>query len=159
LIMTSRAQSIVQGVSDLVEGILEEMGFELVEVEYIHNMGRWILRLVIDKESGVTIDDCAKVSNELGDLIDVKNFIDHSYALEISSPGLDRPLKKEKDVLKAMNKKIKLKMLTPVEGRRNYSGYLRDFENGMLHVEIETGLVALPWSEVDKANLIYEFKP
>jgi ribosome maturation factor RimP len=135
------------------------MGFELVEVEYIHNMGRWILRLVIDKESGVTIDDCAKVSNELGDLIDVKNFIDHSYALEISSPGLDRPLKKEKDVLKAMNKKIKLKMLTPVEGRRNYSGYLRDFENGMLHVEIETGLVALPWSEVDKANLIYEFKP
>jgi ribosome maturation factor RimP len=157
--MTSRAQSIVQGVSDLVEGILEEMGFELVEVEYIHNMGRWILRLVIDKESGVTIDDCAKVSNELGDLIDVKNFIDHSYALEISSPGLDRPLKKEKDVLKAMNKKIKLKMLTPVEGRRNYSGYLRDFENGMLHVEIETGLVALPWSEVDKANLIYEFKP
>jgi ribosome maturation factor RimP len=159
LIMTSRAQSIVQGVSDLVEGILEEMGFELVEVEYIHNLGRWILRLVIDKEGGVTIDDCAKVSNELGDLIDVKNFIDHSYALEISSPGLDRPLKKEKDVLKAMNKKIKLKMLTPVEGRRNYSGYLRDFENGMLHVEIETGLVALPWSEVDKANLIYEFKP
>jgi ribosome maturation factor RimP len=159
LIMTSRAQSIVQGVSDLVEGILEEMGFELVDVEYIHNLGRWILRLVIDKEGGVTIDDCAKVSNELGDLIDVKNFIDHSYALEISSPGLDRPLKKEKDVLKAMNKKIKLKMLTPVEGRRNYSGYLRDFENGMLHVEIETGLVALPWSEVDKANLIYEFKP
>jgi ribosome maturation factor RimP len=157
--MTSRAQSIVQGVSDLVEGILEEMGFELVDVEYIHNLGRWILRLVIDKEGGVTIDDCAKVSNELGDLIDVKNFIDHSYALEISSPGLDRPLKKEKDVLKAMNKKIKLKMLTPVEGRRNYSGYLRDFENGMLHVEIETGLVALPWSEVDKANLIYEFKP
>jgi ribosome maturation factor RimP len=159
LIMTSRAQTIVQGVSDLVEGILEEMGFELVDVEYVHNQGRWILRLFIDKEGGVTIDDCAKVSNELGDLIDVKNFIDHPYTLEISSPGLDRPLKKEKDVLKAMNKKIKLKMLTPVKGRRNYSGYLRDFKNGVLHVEIETGLVALPWSEVDKANLIYEFKP
>jgi ribosome maturation factor RimP len=157
--MTSRAQTIVEGVSDLAEGILDEMGFELVDVEYVSNQGRWILRLFIDKEGGVTIDDCAKVSNELGDLIDAKNFIDHPYALEISSPGLDRPLKKEKDILKAMNNKIKLKMLTPVKGRRNYSGYLRDFKDGMLHVEIEIGLVALPWSEVDKANLIYEFKP
>jgi ribosome maturation factor RimP len=159
LIMTSRAHTIVEGVSDLVEGILEEMGFELVDVEYVSNQGRWILRLLIDKEGGVTIDDCAKVSNELGDLIDVKNFIDHPYALEISSPGLDRPLKKEKDILKAMNKKIQLRMRAPIKGRRNYSGYLRDFRDGALHVEIETGVVALRWSEVDKANLVYEFKP
>jgi ribosome maturation factor RimP len=132
------------------------MGFELVDVEYVSNQGRWILRLFIDKEGGVTIDDCARVSSELGDLIDVKNFIDHPYALEISSPGLDRPLKKEKDLLKAMHRKIKVKMRIPVNGRRNYAGYLRDFKDGMLHVEIETGLVTLPWNEVNKANLVYE---
>jgi ribosome maturation factor RimP len=157
--MANRAQSIVRGISDLAAGILEEIGFELVDVEYVSNQGRWVLTLFIDKEGGVTIDDCVRVSRELGDLIDVKNFIDHTYVLEISSPGLDRPLKKEKDILKAMNKKIKLKMVTPVKGRRNYSGYLRDFKDGALHLEIEGGMVTLPWREVDKANLIYEFKP
>jgi ribosome maturation factor RimP len=157
--MANRAQTIVKGVSDLAEGILGEMGFELVDVEYVSNQGRWVLRLFIDKEGGVTIDDCARVSGELGDLIDVKNFIDHSYVLEVSSPGLDRPLKKEKDILKAMNRRIKLKMVTPVKGRRNYSGYLRDFKDGTVHLDTDGGLVALPWREVEKANLIYEFKP
>jgi len=159
LIMTSRTQSIVNQISDLVEGILEEMGFELVDVEFVPNRGRWVLRLFIDREGGVTIDDCAKVSRELGDLIDVKSVIEHPYVLEISSPGLDRPLKKEKDILKAMNRRIKVRMARPVSGRRNYSGYLRDFKDGMLHVEIESGLVALSWAEVDKVNLIYEFNP
>jgi ribosome maturation factor RimP len=157
--MANRAQTVVKGVSELAEGILEEMGFELVDVAYVSSQGRWVLRLFIDKEGGVTIDDCARVSSELGDLIDVKNFIDHSYALEVSSPGLDRPLKKEKDILKAMNKKIKLKMATPVKGRRNYSGYLRDFKDGAVHLDTDGGLVALPWREVEKANLVYEFKP
>jgi ribosome maturation factor RimP len=157
--MANRAQTVVKGVSELAEGILEEMGFELVDVAYVSSQGRWVLRLFIDKEGGVTIDDCARVSSELGDLIDVKNFIDHSYVLEVSSPGLDRPLKKEKDILKAMNKKIKLKMATPVKGRRNYSGYLRDFKDGAVHLDTDGGLVALPWREVEKANLVYEFKP
>jgi len=159
LMMTSRTQTIVKGVSGLVEGILDDMGFELVDVEFVPNQGRWVLRLFIDKEGGVTIDDCARVSRELGDLIDVKDVIAHPYVLEISSPGLDRPLKKEKDILKAMNRKIKLKMAKPIKGRRNYAGVLRDFKDGILHVEIEGGLVALSWAEVDKANLVYEFNP
>jgi ribosome maturation factor RimP len=156
---TNRAQTIVNGIWDLAEGILEDMGFELVDVEYVSNQGRWVLRLFIDKEGGVTIDDCARVSGELGDLIDVKNFIDHRYVLEISSPGLDRPLKKEKDILRAMNRKVKLRMVAPVKGSRNYSGYLRDFKGGTLHLDTDGGLVALPWRDVEKANLIYESKP
>jgi ribosome maturation factor RimP len=135
------------------------MGFELVDVEYLSMHGRWVLRLTIDKEGGVTLDDCAGVSGELGDLIDVKDFIHHSYVLEISSPGLDRLLKKEKDILMSLGKKIKVRMVTPIKGRRNYSGYLRHFEGGILHIEMEGELVALPWREVDKANLVYEFNP
>jgi ribosome maturation factor RimP len=157
--MSSRVLSIAEQVADLVESSLEEMGFELVDVEYLSRHGKWVLRLYIDKEGGVTLDDCARVSREIGDLIDVKDIIIHEYVLEVSSPGLDRPLKKEKDLKYAIGKKIKVKTAAPVEGRRNYTGYLRNFQEGILYMELESGQVNLPWKEVDKANLVYEFNP
>lgn len=157
--MSSRVLFIAEQVADLVESSLEEMGFELVDVEYLSRHGKWVLRLYIDKEGGVTLDDCARVSREIGDLMDVKDVIIHEYVLEVSSPGLDRPLKKEKDLRHAIGKKIKVKTVAPVKGRRNYTGYLRDFQEGILHMELENGQVHLPWKEVDKANLVYEFSP
>jgi ribosome maturation factor RimP len=157
--MKDRYQEVTRGVAELVEPILEGMGFELVDVEYVSQLGRWVLRLVIDKEGGVTIDDCAYVSGELGDLIDVKGYVDHAYVLEVSSPGLDRPIKKEKDILASMGKRIKVKMTTPSKGRRNYTGFLRDFREGMLYMDVDGELVALDWRQVDKANLVYEFNP
>ena len=116
-----------------------------------------MLRLYIDTEGGVTIDDCARVSREIGDLIDVKDVIMHEYILEVSSPGLNRPLKKERDFVWAKGKRVKVRMVKPVNGRRNFSGYLKNFEDGTLYVEAEGSLVALPWVEVDKAHLVYEF--
>lgn len=145
--------------AELAEPILESMGFELVDVEYLSQQGRWVLRLFIDKEGGVTIDDCAYVSGELGDLIDVKSHIDHGYVLEVSSPGLDRPIKKEKDLLGSIGKRIKVKMAAPEKGRRHYTGFLRDFRAGMLYMEVDGELVALDWRQVDKANRVYEFNP
>ncbi|MGD2124734.1 MAG: ribosome maturation factor RimP [Desulfobacteraceae bacterium] len=144
-------------VADLVEPILDDMGFELVDVEYLSTYGRWVLRLYIDKEGGVTIDDCARVSGEIGDLIDVKDLVPHQYILEVSSPGLDRPLKKEKDFMRAVGKKIKVRMVTPLKGRRKFVGYLTRFQGEVLYLEVEGEQVALPWPEVDKANLVYEF--
>ena len=128
-----------------------------MDVEYLSYQGRWVLRLTIDKEGGVTIDDCARVSRELGDLIDVKDIIPHEYILEVSSPGLDRPLTKEKHLIDAIGKKIKVRMARPMEGRRNFAGHLRDFRDGILYVEIERGMVGLPWLGVERANLVYEF--
>jgi ribosome maturation factor RimP len=157
--MSSRVLSITEQVADLVEPVLEDMDFELVDVEYLSRHGKWVLRLYIDKEGGVTLDDCARVSREIGDLIDVKDIIIHEYALEVSSPGLDRPLKKEKDFEHAIGKKIKVKTVAPVKGRRNYTGYLRNFQKGILYMELENGLVHLPWKEVEKASLVYEFNP
>jgi ribosome maturation factor RimP len=157
--MSSRVLSISEQVAGLVERSLADMGFELVDVEYLSMHGKWILRLYVDKEGGVTLDDCATVSREIGDLIDVKDIIIHEYILEVSSPGLNRPLKKEKDLKDAIGKKIKVKTVTPVEGRRNYIGYLRDFEEGILYMELESGRVHLPWKDVVKANLVYEFNP
>jgi ribosome maturation factor RimP len=156
--MSNSIHVITKQVADLVEPILDEMDFELVDVEYLSKYGRWVLRLYIDKQGGVTIDDCAQVSREIGDLIDVKGIIEHEYVLEVSSPGLDRPLKKEADFIRAVGKKIKVKMVAQVDGRRNFTGYLRNFEDGTLHMETEGMMVALPWPEVNKANLVYEFK-
>lgn len=157
--MSSRVLSIAEQVANLVGPALEDMDFELVDVEYLSRHGKWVLRLYIDKEGGVTLDDCARVSREFGDLIDVKDIIIHKYVLEVSSPGLDRPLKKEKDLEHAIGKKIKVKTVAPVKGRRNYTGYLRNFQKGILYMELENGPVHLPWKEVEKANLVYEFNP
>ena len=156
--MSTSIQHIKTSVTTLIEPIVEDLGFELLDIEYVSNLGRWTLRLYIDKRNGgVTIDDCVRVSREISDLINVKDMIQHAYVLEVSSPGLNRPLRKEKDFLWAMGKKIKLRMDEPVEGRRNYTGYLRDFKEKTLYLEVDGRIVLLPWMRIEKANLVYEF--
>ena len=145
-------------ITDLIEPILLELGFELVDVDYLSEHGRWVLRIYIDKAGGVTIDDCAKISGELGDLIDIKDIVRHEYVLEVSSPGLNRPLKKEADFIRVIGKKVRAKMKMPVNGRRNFCGYLKDVRDHIIYIEDEGGLITLSWPEIDKANLVYEFE-
>jgi ribosome maturation factor RimP len=145
-------------ITDLIESILLELGFELVDVDYLSEHGKWVLRIYIDKAGGVTIDDCARISWELGDLIDIKDIVRHKYVLEVSSPGLNRPLKKKADFDRVIGKKIKVKMKMPVNGRRNFSGYLKDVRDHIVYIEDEGGLITLSWPEIDKANLVYEFE-
>jgi len=145
-------------ITDLIESILLELGFELVDVDYLSEHGKWVLRIYIDKAGGVTIDDCARISWELGDLIDIKDIVRHKYVLEVSSPGLNRPLKKKVDFDRVIGKKIKVKMKMPVNGRRNFSGYLKDVRDHIVYIEDEGGLITLSWPEIDKANLVYEFE-
>jgi ribosome maturation factor RimP len=149
---------ITRQITDLIEPILDELGFELVDVDYLSEHGRWVLRIYIDKVGGVSIDDCARISGELGDLIDIKEIVRHEYVMEVSSPGLNRPLKKEADFIRVIGKKIKVKMTEPVNGRRNFAGYLKDVRDHILYIEDEGGLITLSWPEIDKANLVYEFE-
>jgi len=149
---------ITRKITDLIEPILGELGFELVDVEYLSEHGRWVLRIYIDKVGGVTIDDCARISGEFGDLIDIKDIVRHEYVLEVSSPGLNRPLRKEADFVRVIGKKIKVRMTVPVKGRRNFSGYLKDVRDHILYIEDEVELITLSWPEIDKANLVYEFE-
>ncbi len=151
------SDSVTKALAPLIEPILVEMDVELVDMEYLSEHGRWVLRIFVDKEGGVTVEDCARVSREIGDLIDVKDYIPHKYVLEVSSPGLNRPLKKEKDILWAIGRKVKVKMERPLEGRRNFTGYLRNFHDATLYLEVEKDLIALPWQHVAKATLVYEF--
>jgi ribosome maturation factor RimP len=155
--MRKKIDEVVERVRSLVEPITQETNFELVDIEYLSEQGKWILRVYLDREGGITLDDCARLSGEIGDLIDVKDVIEHNYVLEVSSPGLSRPLKKEKDFLSAIGKKIKLKTTVAVEGRRNFTGHLRGLRDGKLDMQTEDGQISLSLQDVEKANLVYEF--
>jgi ribosome maturation factor RimP len=156
--VTNTAGVLIREISQLIEPILDEMGVELVDIEYLSSHGRWIVRIYVDKDGGITVDDCARVSREIDEIIEIKNIIHHAYVLEVSSPGLNRPLKKEKDFKGAVGKKIKARISVPLKGRRHFTGYLTDFRNDTLYLEVENKPLSLSRRDVEKANLVYEFE-
>ena len=151
------SQEIKGRVSDLVSPLLADLGMELVDLEYRREGRGWVLRLYIDKESGVTLEDCARVSQEIGTTLDIEDVIETSYSLEVSSPGLNRPLKTEKDFIKYRDRLIKVKTFNPIDSRRNFKGRLRAISEGCIEVEIDGGVVTIPLTNVAKANLEFEF--
>ena len=137
--MNRRIEQIALKAKDIAEPLCEDMGIELVDVEYLMERGHWVLRLYIDRPGGVTLDDCARVSRELGTLLDVEDVVPQSYSLEVSSPGLDRPLKRERDFQKAMGKKIRLRTIEPIEGRRNFKALVVGVEDGVVVLKDSEG--------------------
>jgi len=135
----------------LLESTLGGLGYELVDLEVL-NRGK-VLRLFIDKPQGVSIDDCAAVSNHVTKLLAVE--FDYDYdRLEVSSPGLDRPLKKEADFKRFAGEMAQIKLRIPMNGRKNFVGVLRDVKEGFLQLEVDGALVALELSNLDRARLI-----
>ncbi len=133
---------------------------ELVDLEYLAGDNRGTLRLYIDRPGGgVTLDDCVAVSRQLGALLDVEDIIPFRYVLEVSSPGLNRPLKRPKDFLAHCGRKIKIKMKEPVDGRRRFTGILRSYDekSNSLVLENEEGSYTLNVPNFAKCNLVYEF--
>ncbi|MBW2216892.1 MAG: ribosome maturation factor RimP [Deltaproteobacteria bacterium] len=147
----------IRKVTETATPVLDEMGFELVDIECLSQYGRWVLMIYADKEGGITLDECARVSREVGNLLDVKDIIPNEYVLEVSSPGLNRPLKKEKDFERAIGKNVKIKMLAPINGRRRFTGDLKKVVQGTVYLEIDNDLFALSWKDIEKANLVYDF--
>jgi len=156
--MSEMTSPVIKEVTALIEPILDEMEIELVDIEYLSEQGRWILRIYVDESGGITLDDCARVSREIGDLIEVKDIFDQGYVLEVSSPGLNRRLKKEKDFERAVGKNIKIRMATPLEGQQNFRGNLQSFQDGILCLSVKDDLILLPYGDVEKANLVYDFE-
>ncbi|OGA32888.1 MAG: ribosome maturation factor RimP [Betaproteobacteria bacterium RIFCSPLOWO2_12_FULL_64_23] len=141
----------------LLEATVGGLGYELVDVE-LSNRGR-MLRIFIDKTAGgpqgaggITVDDCARVSNQLARVLEVED-IDYDR-LEVSSPGLDRPLKKEADFARFAGEQARLTLRVPVEGRRNFTGVMRAVALGKLQLEVEGGMVSIDLANVDKARLV-----
>ncbi|QPJ62673.1 MAG: ribosome maturation factor RimP [Candidatus Nitronauta litoralis] len=148
--------SVVQTVESLVLPVLKDLGLELVDIEYRREGKGWVLRIFIDKEGGITVNDCTMVSHQVGDLIDIDDLIPNAYCLEVSSPGLDRPLKKEQDFIKYKERRIQLNTFAPIDTRRNFQGTIKDFREGVLFLESQGVPLEIPLDNIAKAKLEIE---
>ena len=136
--MTKR-EEYEQKTEKLLMPIMEANGFELVEVEYVKEAGNWYLRAYIDKPGGITVDDCEVVNRELGDLLDRDDFIDDSYILEVSSPGLGRPLKKERDFIRSKGEEVEIRTYRMVDRQKEFRGVLKAWDKDTVTIETEDG--------------------
>jgi ribosome maturation factor RimP len=149
-------------VSEVVLPVVEGQGYDLVDVQWKHEAGRFVLRVFIDRRPGATdpnvsLDDCSEVSHALSSALDVADLIAPAYSLEVSSPGLDRPLKKEADFARFVGQKAKIRTRHPVgESRRNFSGRLVAVEAGKVKIDVGDQVCEVPVDDVEKANLVFE---
>lgn len=155
--MSASDQDIIYSVKELLEPILMEKGLELYDLVFKGRGGKGILRVYIDSEDGVTIDECAEVSRELGVLLDVHDLISDSYTLEVSSPGLTRTLRKPIHFIRFIGKKVKIKTETQIENKNIFIGKLLDFKDDNATVQTESGTYVIPYIQIEKANLELDF--
>ncbi|HEY6837525.1 MAG TPA: ribosome maturation factor RimP [Geobacteraceae bacterium] len=148
--------------AELADRLLASLGMELVELEYKREGRDMVLRLYIDKEGGITLDDCAAVSRELSEILDVEDFIREHYTLEVSSPGLNRPLKKAADYERYRGRLIKVRTFEPLADdagnkRKTFLGELVGLDAGVVRLHLKEGQhAAIPLEKVAKANLEFE---
>ncbi len=144
----------------LIEPIVQDHGLELVDVERRQGQAPWQLRVVVDNASGdgrVPIEDCASVAREVGVALDAGDLIPVRYELEVSSPGLDRPLAREKDFAAACGKEVKIETRAPIDGRRRFRGELLSFADDVAEVSVDGVRIAIPFAAVGKAKSFYQF--
>ena len=157
------AADVVSQVEKIVLPVLSSMGLELVDLEYKREGKAMILRLFIDRDGGITLDDCADVSREVSEILDVEDVIPGRYSLEVSSPGIDRPLKRPGDYEKFRGRLVKIRTFEVLEDdegnrRKTFLGELLGLEGGVVRLRLKEGQMAgIPLEKVAKANLEYEF--
>ncbi len=154
--MEERIQEVVDRVRELLQPILEEGGFELVDVEFVKEPVGWVLRIYADRpEGGITISDCQWISERIGTVLDVEDLIHHPYNLEVSSPGLDRPLKSRKDFERQKGVVVKIKTHEPMDNQRNFKGeVVSASETGVtIHDVSRNAEVEIPYENIKKARV------
>ncbi len=150
--------AVEMNLKDKLSSLVNNIGYEFVGCE-LHRQGRHsVLRVYIDSENGITLDDCSKVSYEMSAMLDVEDPIAGQYSLEISSPGIDRPLFELTHYQKQIGKKIKVRVRTPIENTRNFVGVLLRVEGNILSLLTDNGEVALPFSDIEKAKTIADIR-
>ncbi|MEE1031124.1 MAG: ribosome maturation factor RimP [Ruminococcus sp.] len=142
----------------MAQPIIDSFGFELVDVEYVKEAGTWYLRFYIDKEGGITIDDCEAVSRLFSDKLDEKDFIDDAYIMEVSSPGLGRPLKKEKDYRRSMGKEVEIRTYRPINKEKEFFGILSAYDDNSVTITLEDEQTqTFQKSEIALIRLAFDF--
>jgi len=149
--------SVIENILKMAESLLVGKNMELVDLEFRKEGVGKVLRLFIDKTGGVTVEDCANISRELSTLMDVNEIIEEKYVLEVSSPGLRRPLKKIDDFKKFKGKLVLIKTKEPIENRKVFKGYLKDTNDEGIEMDIDGLLYSLSFQQIHKANLEIDF--
>jgi len=156
------SESVAEQARRLLEPVIARDGFELVEVEWGREGPAWVLRLFVDRPGGVTIEHCQELSRTVEPILDVEDFIEPAYNLEVSSPGLDRPLRKSADFERFAGQRVHVKTYGPVESpggpRRNWTGTLKGFRDGAVEVEVDGVLHRIPHDAIAKAHIQYDFE-
>ena len=138
--------------------IMEKYGFELWDVEYVKEGSNWYLRAYIDKPGGIMINDCETVSRELSDILDAQDFIEDAYILEVSSPGLGRPLKKEKDFARSIGEEIEIRTYRAIDRQKEFIGILKEYDKDTITIEYEDGgTKQFDRSEIALVRLAFDF--
>ena len=153
----SRKEEYEQKAEALLAPIVEGQGFELVDVEYVKEAGNWYLRGYIDKPGGITVNDCEAVSRAFSDKLDENDFIEDSYIMEISSPGLDRPLKKEKDFARSMGKLVEIRTYRPIEKQKEFCGILNAYDESSVTIDEDGQLRTFDKKDIALIRLAIEF--
>ena len=133
----SKREMYEQKTEEILLPIVEEYGFELVDVEYEKEGSNWYLRAYIDKPGGIGVNDCEVVSRRLSDILDEKDYIEDSYILEVSSPGLGRPLKKEKDFKRSLGEEVEIRTYRMIDRKKEFTGILKDYDETTVTIEME----------------------
>jgi len=146
-------EEIKEKIKKIIEIPILKKNMELVDLEWRRERRGWVLRIFIDKPGGVTIEDCAKISEIVGEILDREDIIHHSYVLEVSSPGIERPLVKKEDYERFKGEKAKITLKTPVSGRKNFTGIILGIKENLVQIEVEGKVWELPLDNIKKANL------
>ncbi len=154
--MSDGAVKVIERVEDFLSPLLAEMDIELVEVQFRREGHGWVLRLFIDRADGVNLDDCASVSREVSRYLEVEDLIEHAYHLEVSSPGLERPLKKKDDFVRFAERRVRVKMREEVDGQRVFIGTLQGVEGDEVLLLVDEREQRFPLVDIVRARLILE---
>ena len=146
-------QAIIEEIKKAISPVLEDTNSELVQLDLIRTSGQVIIRVLVDKvEGGISLDECTRINKRLGDILEEQGIIPDRYVLEVSSPGLDRPLKNESDFRRCLNKKVKFFLLEPVNGKLEWDGLIKSVSDGQVHAEVATGQIQIPLVKINKAK-------
>ncbi len=153
----SKSDTYVKRTEEFLTKLQETMPFELVDVEFVKEAGEYYLRAYCDKEGGIGVDDCADISRALSDWLDQEDFISEGYILEVSSPGLGRTLKKDKDFVREMGKEVEVKLYKAIEKRKDFSGTLVAFDKDMLTIEEDGNTLTFSRKDIANVHLAIDF--
>lgn len=148
---------IVRRTEDLVRDLIESEGYDLVHVEFFGSGHSAVLRLYVDRAGGITVSECAEISRRVSLLLDVEDYIPGSYTLEVSSPGIERPLFRKVDYERHIGEEVKLVTTQKVEGRRNFNGYVLKVFEKSFSLDCDGKVYDIEFSNLKKANLVYKF--